>query len=311
MDTDPFGAPGPRIAPMQQSTPTPDPTGLVQVVAVAGRGVVASDTLVVTADDLGLTRGDGCFDATRVVTAPDGTSVVEHLDEHLERLDRSVQGLGDAADDAALWRELVAEAVAAWTVPGEAVLKLMYTRDGETVHGAPTRLLTVTPFGDDGIAQRDGLSVVRLPRGTASDAYAGAPWLLGGVKSLSYAVNKASLREAAARGAVDVLFTSSDGFLLEGPTSAVLLWTDEGLVSTPTGGTGILDSITLRTTFAAADAAGVPTTYRLIGADEPFTARGCWLLSSIRGVATVTTLDGRQLPVDDGLTGQVRGWAGF
>lgn len=282
-----------------------------QLVAVAGRGVVARDALVVVADDLGLTRGDGCFDATRVVTTVDGHATAEHLDEHLARLDASVRGLGDAGDDAGVWRALVDEALAAWHVPGEATLKLMYTRGTEAVPSPPTRLLTITPLSAEAIAQRDTLAVVRLARGTASDAYADAPWLLGGVKSLSYAVNKAALREAARRGAGDVVFTSTDGFLLEGPTSSVVVWTDEGLATTPTGATGILDSITTRVLLAAASADGVATSRRLLGVDEPFTARGTWLLSSIRGVATVTSVDGRPVPVDDELTARVRQWAGF
>ena len=40
---------------------------VAQVVAVMGRGVVAPQTPLMLADDLGFTRGDGCFDAVRVV----------------------------------------------------------------------------------------------------------------------------------------------------------------------------------------------------------------------------------------------------
>ena len=56
------------------------------VVAVLGRGVVDADEPVVTADDLGLTRGDGCFDSARVLTDAVGTGRVVGLDEHLARL---------------------------------------------------------------------------------------------------------------------------------------------------------------------------------------------------------------------------------
>ncbi len=63
--------------------------------AVLGVGVVADPDLpVVHADDLGLTRGDGCFEATRLVIDPDGAARVDHLDEHVERLHRSAGALG-------------------------------------------------------------------------------------------------------------------------------------------------------------------------------------------------------------------------
>ena len=44
-----------------------------------------------------------------------------------------------------------------------------------------------------------------------------APWLLGGAKTLSYAVNMASQRWAQSIGAQDVLWVSADGFALEAP----------------------------------------------------------------------------------------------
>ena len=42
------------------------------------------------------------------------------------------------------------------------------------------------------------------------------PWLLPGAKTLSHAVNMAALRHAERHGSGDVVFVSSDGFILEG-----------------------------------------------------------------------------------------------
>ena len=51
------------------------------------------------------------------------------------------------------------------------------------------------------------------------------PWLLAGAKTLSYAVNMAALRHAERHGAGDVIFVSSDGYVLEGPRSTVVIAT--------------------------------------------------------------------------------------
>ncbi len=282
-----------------------------QLVAVAGRGILPTGKAVATADDLGLTRGDGCFDATRVVTGRDGVSSVDHLSAHLARLNRSIEGLGDRPTGASVWQELVDEALEVWTRPGEATLKLMYTRGPESRSGEPLLVLTLTQMSAESLAQREGIGVVGLGRGYASDAFTDAPWLLGGVKSLSYAVNMAAKREAARRGAQDVLFVSSDGWCLEGPTAALVVAFGKTLVTTPTEGTGVLDSITQKQVFAGAERKGWATDYRLLRPAELLTADGAWLVSSVRGPAPILELDGTPLNHDPKLTAKLAKWAGF
>lgn len=281
--------------------------------AVLGTGVVKADEPVLAADDLGLTRGDGCFDATRVVTDEAGHHRIDQLDEHLARFQASSTALDLPDVDEPAWRALIDELLAEWDVPGEAMLKLMITRGRESAPDGPiTGIATLTTMAETTLAQRrNGIRVVTLSRGTAADAFAAAPWLLGGVKTLSYGVNVAAGRFAAARGADDVIFTSSDGYLLEGPTSAVVWWAGGGLHTTPVGGTGILASITQRAVFAAAERAGVPTDYRLGTAAELPAAEGAWLVSSGRGVAQLRAVDGAELPDCAERTALVSGWAGF
>ncbi len=281
-----------------------------QLVAVMGRGVVDPDVPVLCADDAGLTRGDGCFDTCRVVH--DGTAEVRHLERHLARFTHSAAVMGLPAPDLAAWRALVAEALAAWTVPGEASLKLVLTRGPAHRPGSPTGLLLLTAVDVAAQARaRAGLRVVALSRGHRSDVFAEAPWLLGGAKTLSYGVNVAAKREATARGADDVLFVSTDGHLLEGPTSALLVATDKGLVAVPTGATGVLASVTVETVLAAATAAGWTTEERLLHPDALAGCRGAWLVSTVRGVCPVLELDGAPVPHDPELTAAVAAWAGF
>jgi 4-amino-4-deoxychorismate lyase len=284
-----------------------------RAVAVLGVGLVEPDEAVLTSDDLGLTRGDGCFEATRVVTTEDGSHLIDHLDAHLDRLQVSAQALGMPDVDRSAWRGLITQLLAGWDVAGEATLKLMLTRGRESTPTGPTTgIATLTPTSEISLRlRRTGISVIILSRGTASYAYTAAPWLLGGVKTLSYAVNVAASRIALQRGADDVIFTSSDGYILEGPTSAVV-WSSSGrLHTTPTGPTGILASITQRALFDAAEAAGIPTSYTLGTVAELRASDGVWLVSSARGVVAVHTINGNQLAHTPALSDRIAALAGF
>lgn len=282
-----------------------------QLIAVLGTGVVDRTTPLATGDDLGLTRGDGCFDATLVIRDADGANLrILDLAEHLDRLDASCRGLDLDLQDHDAWRALVDEAIAAWD-GREAALKLVVTRGDEHDNHGQTAYLSLTEMDDAAIAERRGIRVCSLNRGYASTTFTDAPWLLGGVKTLSYAVNVAVKREAKRRGDDDALFVSSDGYCLEGPTSS-LVWLDgDTLVTTPVEGTGILRSITQTKLWAAAEAAGRPTEYRLATPDEVRAGGGAWFLSSVRGVAPITHLDGVELARDEQVDAMIREATGF
>lgn len=280
-----------------------------QVVAVLGRGVVPRDTPLLVADDLGFTRGDGCFDAARVVVR-DGTASVDHLDRHLARFTRSAAALELPAPDPDAWTSLIDEALAAWTGTGEAVLKLVLTRGSEHSASGVTALLTITEAADASAA-RQGVTGATLDRGYASDAFRTAPWLLGGVKSLSYAINVAAKREALRRGIDEIVFTSSDGYLLEGPTTGLLVAADDQLWTTPLAGTGVLESVTIAVIMDAARADGVRTREALFRADDLPSTDGVWLVSAVRGVLPLVELDGVRLPHDPAISARLATAAGF
>ncbi|QGF23181.1 aminodeoxychorismate lyase [Raineyella fluvialis] len=281
-----------------------------QLVAVLGRGVVDPDEPVLYADDAGLTRGDGVFDTCRVVH--DGSARVLHLDRHLARFAESARVLGLPAPDLPAWRDLITTALDSWTESGEASLKIILTRGPAHRPGTPTGLLLLTAVDPDSQARaRAGLRVVTLSRGYRSDVFASAPWLLGGAKTLSYGINVAAKREATARGADDVLFVSTDGFLLEGPTAGLVVALGRQIVSVPTGATGVLASVTVETITAGAAAAGWETAAELLTPDDLADCAGAWLVSTVRGVCPILDLDGTSLPYDPELTATVAGWAGF
>lgn len=287
-----------------------DPAQPVPLLAVLGRGIVPADTPVARADDPGLTRGDGCFEGCRLQIGPDGTRAVDKPDAHFARMTRSAAALGIPFDEAA-WRGLLAEAVAAWQVPGEAAVKLVLTR-GSVSAGVPTGYVWITPLPADYPRQRrEGLRVVTLPRGLHSAAFTDAPWLLGGVKALSYAVNMAAGREAERLGADDVLFVSSDGIVLEAPTASVVWSVGRTLHTTPLGATGILAGTTQALLFERAAAAGWDTLETTATVDDLHTADVLWLVSSVRGPVDVVDLDGKARVRIPDVDAEIRRLCGF
>ncbi|HSJ91071.1 MAG TPA: aminodeoxychorismate lyase [Ilumatobacter sp.] len=281
------------------------------LVAVLGRGVLDDpDGPVLSAFDLGLTRGDGCFDAMRVEVGDHGSVHVDHLDAHLDRLVRSAKALDLPPVDLDAWRALVGEALAAWTRPGEAVLRVLLSRGSEwSPAHEPSGVLTIAPLPDSSRAQRSGISVITLSLGRRAELGGETGWLLGGVKTLSYAVNMAATREAVRRGADDALFVSTEGLALEGPRSALIWRQGDRLLTTTVDGTGILASVTQASIFAEADGDGVPTGDDLIEARRLPATDGAWLVSSGRLVAPILTLDGEDMPVDPTWTERLTRWA--
>jgi branched-subunit amino acid aminotransferase/4-amino-4-deoxychorismate lyase len=127
-----------------------------------------------------------------------------------------------------------------------------------------------------------------------------SPWLLPGVKSTSYAVNMAAQREANRRGADDALFLSSEGILLEGPTSNV--WFVQGeLLCTPSLDLGILAGVTRDTLLAAAGERGITVAEDAFAIERLHDASEIFTSSSVREVMPVVRLD--DVEVGDGRPG--------
>ncbi|MEY9952925.1 aminodeoxychorismate lyase [Leifsonia sp. EB34] len=259
------------------------------------------DAAQVRITDLGITRGDGVFETIAVI---DGHP--QALGPHLLRLAHSAELLDLPAPAEHVWHEAVLAGIADYRSRngdgGELFAKLIYTRGVEGA-GYPSGWIFVDE-GEDFTQQRLGIKVVALDRGLRHDVAETSPWLLAGAKTLSYAVNRAAQREAARRGADDVIFISSDGYALEGPTSNVILLAD-GVVRTPQTDQGILAGTTQAAVFAFFEERGHATEYRRITAAELESADALWLVSSVRQAAPITHLDGREYPVDAELTAEL------
>jgi 4-amino-4-deoxychorismate lyase len=243
------------------------------------------------ADDLAAVRGDGIFESLLV---RDGGPCL--LEAHLERLAQSAEMMDLPSPDPEAWRRAAFAAAARWSEQSveDGVMRLVYSR-GREGGGPPTGYVMVTPLPERvAAARRYGLAALTLTRGLPTTASA-APWLLAGAKTLSYAVNMAALRYAAERGAGDVIFVSSDGYVLEGPRSTVVIATTDGLL-TPPPSLPILHGTTQQALFTVAAEKGYQCQYRPLRPADLLTAQGIWLVSSITLAARVHTLDGRALP---------------
>jgi 4-amino-4-deoxychorismate lyase len=274
----------------------------MRVLALLDGTLADPDSPQIRVDDLGLMRGDGVFETILVV---DGKP--RELTPHLDRLDRSAAMLDMLPPPRAEFERAVELVIGNWAGGREFALKLVYTRGVEGGDGTPTGFALGMEIGAKVLTQRaEGLSAVTLDRGIDADLADRAPWLLLGAKSLSYAINMAAIREAERRGAAEVIFTTSDGSVLEGPTSTVILVRGKTLV-TPPSKLGILPGTTQYALFRAAERAGWTVLVEPIQAGELYDAEGVFLASSVRKITRVTTLDGKQLPDSSALLTELHG----
>jgi 4-amino-4-deoxychorismate lyase len=281
----------------------PDRVVVMSVPGASPRIVPAGEPML-RGDDLGVLRGDGVFETLHV---RGGRPFL--LAEHLARMTRSAERLELPLPPRPRLLALADTACAAWPADHEGALRLVCTR-GPEEGGEPTLFATVTGLsGTVRTHRREGIRVVTASLGVTADARDGAPWLLGGVKSLSYAANMAAQRWAAGQGVDDVLYVSSDGHVLEGPTSTVV-WRDAGVLATVPDHTGILPGTTAAHLLSVCASVGLTPELRMAVPDDLLAADGVWFASSVRGVVPFTELDGKTLAVDP-LTPRLRDVLGY
>jgi branched-subunit amino acid aminotransferase/4-amino-4-deoxychorismate lyase len=259
-------------------------------VAVSGRGVVDPDEPVVFADDEGFLRGRGAFETLRVYGGRPF-----RLPDHVARLQSSATRLGLPPLDAGEIEVVAAQALAA-AGAAEAFLRL-YATPGREGGGRPVLLALVGAVPDDLEDLRArGLRLVSVGLGLDVSG----SWPLGGVKSMSYAVNMMAVDEAKRHDGDDALFLAQGRIVLECPTSNIW-WRRGSELHTPSLDLGILAGVTRAVIVESLPSLGYELqegTYgvdELAGADEAFTS------SSVREVMPAVSLDGE--PIGDGTPG--------
>jgi 4-amino-4-deoxychorismate lyase len=262
--------------------------------AVGGRGLVDPSEPVLHADDEAFLRGRAAFETIRVY---EGRPF--RLDDHLERLAASAERLGLPPVDLVAFRGLVREVIDASGVRAS-VLRL-YVTPGREGAGHPTALAMVSTLPRDLEERRArGLRMITIQLGLDPEARTDAPWLLGGVKSTSYAVNMAAEAEARRRNADDAVFLASGRIVLEGPVTNVW-WRSGAELFTPSLDLGILAGVTRATLLASAAELGYEVNEGAFPVEDLAAAEEAFTSSSVREVMPAIELDGN--PVGDGRPG--------
>jgi 4-amino-4-deoxychorismate lyase len=248
--------------------------------------------------DLAATRGDGIFESISIANGRPHA-----VEAHLRRFASSAAMLELPAPDPDVWRAAIHAVIDQLDPVAEAFAKTVLTR-GIEGDPRPTGWVYGSPSPDHASARTEGIRVVTLDRGYRHDVERTSPWLLAGAKTLSYAVNRAVLREAARRDADDVIFVSSDGYVLEGPTSSVIFRRGDTLY-TPGTGLGILEGTTQGDVFEWARSRTMDTAFELLTPADLALSDAIWLVSSGRQAAPVRALDGVERPIDAELTAAI------
>jgi branched-chain amino acid aminotransferase len=252
------------------------------------------DAPVVSADDHGLTVGDGVFEVVKVV---DGTPFA--LDLHLARLHRSAVGLGIPEPDLEAVKQGV-RAVLDAEPPALGRVRVTWTAGR-------------SPLGSDRGDGPPSLVVVAAPMQPwpETTAVATVPWprnergALAGLKTTSYGENVRALARAHEEGASEAVFANLRGDLCEG-TGTNVFYVVDGELRTPTLGSGCLAGITrhLLLEWYGAVEVDAPLEDVRAGASEAL------LASTTRDVQPIHRWDHRELTAPGPVTAEVRkAWA--
>jgi len=246
--------------------------------------------------DRGFLYGDAVFEALRTFGG-----VPDALDEHLGRLGRSCARLGMAMPIASAdFAQEIAAAVRAVPSP-ERYLRLMITRGdfpesiAPSATACPRRVIIVRPLEPSIPPAEPG--AIRLTSVVAPPSP-----LWSGAKPSAYLANLLAIARAQASGSDDALLLGPHGEVLEGATSSVF-FVRGGAITTPPLSLGILPGITRDRVLVLAAQAGYPVRESMSFIDDAYRAEEVLLTSSVRGIVSAVSLDGK--PVGEGTPGPV------
>jgi len=238
--------------------------------------------------DRGFLFGDGVYE---VIPAYGGC--LFRLEQHLDRLDRSLAGIRLANPlGREAWRAMLAELLHR-NGGGDRSVYLQVTRGA-----APRDHAFPSPGRPTVVAQVNPL-VAAATEGVAAITARDIRWELCHIKAITLLPNALLRQQAREAGAYEAILERG-GAVTEGAASNVfVVHGDE--VATPPRGPGLLAGITRDLVMELLQAAGRPCREREVAVAELAGADEIWLTSSTREIMPVIRLDDR--PVGAGVAG--------
>lgn len=244
--------------------------------------------------DRGFMLGDGVYELIPVYQRRPF-----RLDEHLRRLQRSLDGIRLANPMTnAQWREVIEQVVAGHEADDQSVY-LQVTRGSAPRDHAfpantpPTVLVMSNPMSRPDPAQ--------FEHGVCAVSTADIRWSRCDLKTLNLLPNVLAKQKAVEAGCIECIMFR-DGVLSEGAVSNIFVVKD-GVILAPVKDHRVLPGVTYDLVLELAQANGMKHEVRDIGETEVRQADELWLTSSSREVQAIVEFDGR--PVGDGKPGPV------
>jgi branched-chain amino acid aminotransferase len=221
--------------------------------------------VAIDADDEGLLLGRSAFETLRTYGGR-----LFGLEAHLDRLTSSCAALGIECPPLQTVEAELMEA--AEMVPGEAMVRV-------TITASSTRVVRAVD-----------LPGVPDPFRCVSREYTPPAWLDGTVKHASRAASRAAVLSA---GVEEVIWTDSEGFMLEGTRSNLFAVISGVLVTPPVDGR-LLAGVTREAMIDAADTAGVAVRIEGLSIDGAYDE--LYVCSTLKELTPIDELNGRPAP---------------
>jgi branched-chain amino acid aminotransferase len=243
---------------------------------------LVTGNLALSAQDRGLTLGDGVFETLAVTKG-----VALWRFEHIERMRSAALALGIPFPE-----EMIENAVDALTyrARGSHVLRLTLTR-GEGGRGLagdiakPTLIGTLVPFDEALRFQHMTIATSSVRRNLQSPATR--------IKTLSYIDNVLAAREAAQAGADDALMLNTAGRVACCSIGNIFLEKD-GCLVTPSLSEGILPGVMRAAILRMAVQAGIMLKERQVKVADLANADCVFVTNSLRFIRSVSRCDGKR-----------------